>query len=73
MNEKQLKRILTIVMFIGLILVLLAIALAVFARLHILLGAKGVVIITVTAALGLLMLLPSKIFLTLMLMKKNND
>lgn len=61
-----------IIIGIGLLLVIAAICLAVFAKLHISMGVRGVMIITATAGIGLILLLPSKLFLTLLLMKQNN-
>ena len=60
-----------IIIGIGLLLVIAAICLAVFAKLHISMGVRGVMIITATAGIGLILLLPSKLFLTLLLMKQN--
>ncbi len=68
MKEASLKRIMTLVMFIGLALVLVAIYLAVFAQLHNSMGMKGIKIIAGVAGAGLVLLLPSKVFLTLLLM-----
>jgi len=76
MKEKTLQRTMKIIIGIGLLLVIAAICLAVFAKLHISMGVRGVMIITATAGAGLILLLPSKLFLTLLLMKqnkKNND
>ena len=56
---------------IGLVLLVTAICLAVFGKLHIVMGIKGVMIITATAGIGLILLLPSKLFLTLLLMKQD--
>jgi hypothetical protein len=68
MKEEAIKRLLTVLICIGLALVIAAICLAVFGKLHTSMGAKGVMIIAATAGVGLLLLLPSKIFLTFLLM-----
>ena len=73
MKEETLQRTMKFIIGIGLLLVITAICLAVFARLHISMGVKGVMIITATAGVGLLLLLPSKLFLTLLLMKQNKN
>jgi len=72
MKEETLQRTMKIIIGIGLLLVIAAICLAVFAKLHISMGVRGVMIITATAGIGLILLLPSKLFLTLLLMKQNN-
>jgi hypothetical protein len=72
MKEQILQRVMTFIICIGLALVIAAICLAVFAKLHISMGVTGVMIITATAGIGLLLLLPSKLFLTLLLMKRND-
>ena len=69
MKEETIKLCMTCSMFVGLSLVLVAIYLAVFAELHNSMGMKGIKIITALAGGGLILLLPSKIFLTLLLMK----
>jgi hypothetical protein len=71
MKEETLQRTMKFIIGIGLMLVIAAICLAVFAKLHISMGIKGVMIITATAGIGLVLLLPSKLFLTLLLMKQN--
>ncbi len=58
----------TYIMFAGLTLVITAIYLAVFAEIHNSMGMKGIRIIAAVAGGGLILLLPSKIFLTLLLM-----
>ena len=55
-------------MFLGLMLVIVAIYLAVFAEIHNSMGMKGIKIIAAVAGGGLILLLPAKIFLTLLLM-----
>ena len=72
MKEETLQRTMKFIIGIGLLLVITAICLAVFARLHISMGVKGVMIITATAGVGLILLLPSKLLLTLLLMKPTN-
>jgi len=68
MKEETLKRGMTYIMFVGLALVIIAICLAVFADLHNTMGMKGIKIIVAFAGGGLILLVPSKIFLTLLLM-----
>jgi Kef-type K+ transport system membrane component KefB len=68
MKEKTIKLILTSAMFMGLALVALAIYLAAFAELQNEMGMTGIKIIAAVAGCGLILLLPSKIFLTLWLM-----
>lgn len=68
MKEETLKRGMTLIMLVGLILVIVAIYLAVFAELHNSMGMKGIKIIAAVAGVGLIFLVPSKIFLTLLLM-----
>ena len=70
MKEKSILRLLKIAIYIGLVLVIAAICLAVFGELHISMGAEGVMIIAATAGIGLLLLLPSKILVTYLLMTK---
>jgi hypothetical protein len=71
MKEETIKRTMTYIMFLGLALVIVAICLAVFAKLHLTMGMQGIMIIVLTAGSGLILLLPSKIFLTLLLMKND--
>ena len=73
MKDQTIKKLLTCAMFLGLALILIAIYLAVFAELHNVMGMKGVQIITAVAGGGLILLLPSKIFLTLWLMSKEDS
>ena len=72
MKEETLQRTMKIIIGIGLLLVIAAICLAVFAKLHISMGVRGVMIITATAGIGLILLLPSKLLLTILLMKPND-
>lgn len=73
MNKARIIYIMNTVMVVGLLLIMTAIFLAVFAELQVTMGVTGVFIITATFGFGLLMLLPSKIYLTLVLMKKNGE
>ena len=57
-------------MILGLLLLLLAIYLAVFAELQNSMGMQGIKIIAAIAGTGLILLIPSKIFLSLWLMMK---
>ena len=72
MKEETLQRTMKFIIGIGLLLVITAGCLAVFARLHISMGVRGVMIITATAGIGLILLLPSKLLLTILLMKPND-
>jgi len=60
-------------MILGLALLLLAIYLATFAELQNKMGMQGIKIIAAVAGGGLILLIPSKIFLTLWLMMKENE
>jgi hypothetical protein len=71
MNEKLLDRIMWGMMVIGGVLVLMGIGLILFTDIY-LDGVEGVVLIAGLIAAGLFFLLPSKIYLTLQLMKKNS-
>lgn len=57
------------IMIVGLLLFLTGVALALFAKLQVVMGLKGIAIIVALMGVGLLMLLPAKIYLTLILMK----
>lgn len=61
------------VMGLGLILVIGGVGLAMFTDISVSMGVQGVQIIAGIIGLGLLLLVPSKIMLTLMLMKTNSD
>ncbi|MCB1614765.1 MAG: hypothetical protein KDI30_02010 [Pseudomonadales bacterium] len=59
-------------MFIGFALVVLAIYLVLVEQLHNRRGVEGIRIIAAVAGSGLLLLLPAKVFLTLLLMKNKS-
>jgi hypothetical protein len=60
-------------MGIGATLVLTGIGLIVFTNIYLDRGVEGVLIIATTIATGLFLLLPTKIYLTLQLMRKNDE
>ncbi|GGB02757.1 MULTISPECIES: hypothetical protein [Agarivorans] len=59
-------------MGLGLLLVLGGVALAMFSDISVSMGVRGVQIIAGIIGLGLLLLVPSKILLTLLLMKQKS-
>ena len=69
MTQQQGKYLLYGVICIGLLLVLVGIALAMFSNISVSMGVTGVQIISGIIGLGLLLMVPSKIILTLILMK----
>ncbi|WP_246611877.1 hypothetical protein [Agarivorans aestuarii] len=69
MTQQQGKYLLYAVICIGLLLVLVGIALAMFSNISVSMGVTGVQIIAGIIGLGLLLMVPSKIILTLLLMK----
>ena len=73
MREARITRIMNTLMILGLLLILSAISMAVFAELQLSMGITGVLIITATFGIGLFILLPAKIYLTLMLMSREQD
>ncbi len=62
-----------LLMSVGAALVLTGAGLIFFTDIYLDKGADGVLIIAATIAAGLFLLLPTKIFLTLQLMKKNDE
>jgi hypothetical protein len=70
MNEKSLDKIMWIMMAIGGTLVITGVSLILFTDIYLDNGVEGVAIIAGVIAAGLFLLLPSKIYLTLQLMKK---
>ena len=72
MKDATLKRTVTIILFVGLGLVLVAIYLALVPKLQNTMGMQGVSIIAGVAGLGLVLMLPAKIMLTLWLMTKGD-
>jgi small neutral amino acid transporter SnatA (MarC family) len=71
LKDATLKRTVTVVLFVGLALVLTAIYLALVPKLQSTMGMQGVSIIAGVAGLGLVLMLPAKIMLTLWLMTKS--
>ncbi|BEU02090.1 hypothetical protein OAG1_08900 [Agarivorans sp. OAG1] len=69
MTQQQGKYLLYAVICIGLLLVLVGVALAMFSNISVSMGVTGVQIIAGIIGLGLLLMVPSKIILTLILMK----
>jgi small neutral amino acid transporter SnatA (MarC family) len=72
MTQQQGKYLLYAVISVGLVLVLVGIALAMFSNISVSMGVTGVQIIAGIIGLGLLLMVPSKIILTLILMKANS-
>ena len=62
-----------LLMSIGAILVLIGIGLVFFTDIYITKGANGVLLIAALIAIGLLLLVPSKIYLTLIFMQKSDE
>ncbi len=73
MNKKTITIIMYLLMTIGSIFVLSGIGLIVFTDIYLTKGANGVMLIAVLIAGGLFLLLPSKIYLTLVLMQRNDE
>lgn len=73
MKEATIKRLVTIAIATGLALVLVAIYLAAVLELHNTMGMQGIVIIASVAGTGLVLLIPSKIILTLWLMIRKDN
>ncbi len=73
MNKKTITIFMYLLMTIGSILVLTGIGLIVFTDIYLSKGANGVMTIAVLIAGGLFLLLPSKIYLTLVLMQRNDE
>ena len=73
MSEESIVRLMKALIYAGLVLVIVAISLAVFGELHVSMGVQGVMIVAGVAGTGLLLLLPAKIFLTFLLMKREQD
>jgi len=73
MNEKKLIRLLKISIFIGLCLLLLGVYLHNFSEYIDSLGVQGIVISATCIALGLVFSLPTKMYLTFLLVKRENE
>ncbi|WP_354624394.1 hypothetical protein [Psychromonas sp. MME2] len=59
-------------MVTGIMLVIVGVSLATFTDLTVSMGTDGVLMIGLIIGLGLLLLIPSKIYLTLLLLQKND-
>jgi len=73
MTEQQLTRFLYILMTVGAVLVLTGVGLVMLTEITTDYGMKGMVTVTGVIGVGLFCLLPSKLFLTLQLMKKKDE
>lgn len=73
LSAQLIKRLMTFCMITGLILVILGVSLATFTDLTVSMGADGVLMIGLIIGVGLLLLIPSKIYLTLLLFQKNDE
>lgn len=69
MKESTLIRLMNLLMFLGLALIGTALYLIIIKQLHVTMNIRGVQIIAAVVGAGLVLLLPSKLYLTLMLMK----
>ena len=72
MTEAQLIRLMNTLMFSGLACITVALYLIIFKEIHVNMGIKGVQIIAGIIGIGLILLIPSKLYLTLMLMKSSD-
>jgi multisubunit Na+/H+ antiporter MnhG subunit len=70
MNEKLLNRIMLTLMVVGSLFVLFGVGLILFTDIYLTWGVNGVATIAGVIALGLFLLVPSKIYLTLQLMQQ---
>lgn len=73
MNDKKLMVVLKIVIVIGLCLLLLGHYLLSYAHLPEKMGITGIIISAACIALGLVLSLPTKMYLTFVIMKKENE
>ncbi|MGY5452244.1 hypothetical protein ACVFI8_15055 [Agarivorans sp. MS3-6] len=73
MTQQSWKYVLYSVMTFGLMLVIGGVGLAMFTDISVSMGVQGVQIIAGIIGLGLLLLVPSKIMLTLILMKASSN
>lgn len=73
MTERRLNLIMYILVIVGAVIALSGVGLIVFTDIYITRGVEGVLIIAGLIATGLFLLLPAKIYLTLQLMKKNDE
>ena len=73
MKSARLIRMLKVVMFCGVGLILLGHYLLSGLKLHETMGVRGIMIIAACIAIGLIMSLPTKIYLTIVLMKNEQE
>jgi len=73
MAENKINLLMYIFIGIGLILVFIGLGLIFFTDIYIKNGSQGVFLIAGIIGAGLFLLLPAKIYLTLQLMKKNDE
>ena len=73
MTEKKLRLTMMLIIAIGLILIAIGISLAVFTNIVTTKGTNGILILVGLIACGLFISVPAKIYLTLQLMKYNDD
>lgn len=73
MTDRRLIRLLKIIMFIGFAIFMFGHYLWAFADLPAKLGIKGIIIVAGCCALGLILSLPTKIYLTMLLMKWEDE
>ena len=70
MTEEKLNRIVYSVMIIGLIMVVIGVGLASFTKVA---SGGGFMLLALLIAIGLLLLAPSKMYLTFQMMRKNDE
>ena len=70
MTEEKLNRIVYNVMIIGLIMVVIGVGLATFTNVA---SGGGFMLLALLIAIGLLLLAPSKMYLTFQMMRKNDE
>ncbi|WP_019616300.1 hypothetical protein [Psychromonas ossibalaenae] len=66
------NRVMTVCMVLGIMLLILGVCLAVFTNISVTMGADGVLLIALIIGIGLLLLIPSKIYLTLLFFQKGS-
>ncbi|GAA5214715.1 hypothetical protein ACFSJ3_05530 [Corallincola platygyrae] len=69
MSSQTLNRVLWGLCGLGALLVCVGLAMAIWTDISVTMGVKGILIISLTIGAGLFLLIPSKIYLTLLLMK----
>lgn len=73
MTERQILRLLKIVMLCGIALLVLGHYLWSGLKIQESMGVQGIILIGLCCALGLILSLPTKIYLTILLMKRESD